>query len=311
MKHFWSTILSLSALLFPFFSLAPGAQAQACSDYVQTGKLEGMLALTNDGGSIYDYAYMSDETWNEENPSETTSINFEVSYDTSTGFSGRAWSELFGWIDFDRGNYDQGVFETVYSNQGAYGWGGWTGEINGLSNISYSTQGGDFSGRAESFNDLGFYVGLVLDFDQSNVRFVTNNDPECTEYVNLFINNSNHLFSASCPIATPKIKWTSQNIQTGTCVTGDVNGDNDGDLWGSTGSKADQNSSGENAAGPITESGTYSSPQRIQITCTGLSGKKVTAVASARCGSTPCDPSDPACFPTSSDGKLSPEFKEA
>lgn len=306
MRGYFTTSFLVLALLLQVFIVPEAVVAQSCSsdDYVQSGKLEGLLGLTNDDGSIvYDTAYLSDETWNDENPTNPTTINFEVVYDDTFGFTGRAWSEVFGWIDFDSGSSDQALFETVANNQTEEGWAGWDGEITGLNGVTYSTNQGSFTGQAISATSSGVYVGLIIDFDSAETTANYADDNGCTEYVDLFLNNTNNLYKSECPIATPTIKWTTQNIQSGSCVAS-------GDLWASTGSKSDKNTTGETSAGPVTESGTYPSAQKIKLTCTGLSGSPVVGFAVARCGGSGvgCDPTDPGCIPGLND--VSPDFKE-
>jgi hypothetical protein len=274
-KHFITFALAVVVIVPVFFAPQTNITQAAC---VQTGKLSGTIAITNlDRDTVYDEVIVSDETWNSENASNPTSENFEVAYKDGR-FSGRGWSEVYGWVDFNFGSADELQFENV--NENPEEWGSWSGNFTQLSTVEFSTNDGSWKGAAYSAEQTGsnpdVYVGAVLDFEHSTTDLKFDTTGDCDERVDLFINSSKTLNRVNCPISTPTIRWTSENV--GSCEAS-------GDLWSSTGSKADNNTSGETAAGPVTESGTYASPQTIRLTCIGDdSGAEIEASATARCG---------------------------
>jgi len=299
MKKYFITTLVAVALIVPAFLSTPKSQA-ACSggDEIQLGKLDGTITITDLDGDYYDDIYVSDESWNEAFPSDTTSENFEIVFRDSV-FSGKGWSEDFGWVDFSYGTSDTGLFTNVntYSDD----WGGWTGNIEDLDTIQFKTSDGTWAGQAVAqnltLNDLGqdVYVGVVIDFDitAGNLAFLSIDDDDCPEYVDLFINGAKNLNRATCPISAPSIKWTSQNIDSAIDCTAS------GALWNSGASgfpnKSETNTSGETAGDGIdttASSGYLATPQTITLTCTGDSGNKVVGTAVVSCGNTPTPDTD-------------------
>lgn len=268
-------------------------EAQTCDANETPGNLLG-YAITENLGPIY----MSTESWNAANPSDPTSVSFYVNYDKQSGlWNGRAWNETVGWVDFD---YDTLEKEARFESPGeAYDsgsdeWGNWPGVIQLATTQTVSTDSGNisvtpvrYSTQIGSFTGLGLdaaltgegsdpseddYVGAGL-VDFANVQFVNS---DCQEYVDLFINDISHLHNSVCPIATPRIKWTSQGVSNCQTVEG---------LWNNPGTRANQNISGENASGPITDVNT---PVTFRIRCVGQqSGADVYGIATASCGGEP------------------------
>ena len=288
MKKYLITLMLIVAFVVPafLFTTTQTTQASCTGTSVQVGKLQGTIAITSVDGEYYGDVYVSDETWNTEFPTNSTNENFEVVYKDDV-FSGKGWSENFGWLDFTYGSSDQAKFISVADSDD---WGEWDGVVDGLGNITLGTNdtwsgqaySADYTG-ADGDDETDVLVGVVLNFDfQASEDLTFDDSGDCVERVDLFLDNARDLRRVDCPISTPTIRWSTENVSS--CEAS-------GDLWSSTGSKADNNSTGEAAAGSITESGTYATPQVITLTCIGDgSGNEVIGRAVAQCGETPTPP---------------------
>lgn len=278
MKHMMkkiAVVLSLSLIVgvsIPTFY----SDAQVdCSTYTNQniGNLIGYALASNlpsDGNKIF-MSY-TDDDWE-------GGVEYGVKYDRSSGiFSGRAWNETLGWIDFDVLN-DIDKADAL-SPDGSFAWGGYEGTIEGLQTVVYSNNDGTFSaGEAvdaqyvsgQSQGDVQVGMGL-LDF--SNVTFDPNGNlipDQCKERVDVLVNGRSSTNIGACN-QTASISWNSQQVSN--CQTA-------GNApWNNPGARA-TTSSGENS-GLIT-SGNSGSLFRIQ--CTGnLSGDIVMGSAQVRCG---------------------------
>ena len=278
--------IKISALILTLLlGMFPGAhiEAQDCSAYTEQneGNLVGYIVASNlpsENNNNRIYMSSSDDPW-------SGGVTYGVTYDRDTRvFSGLAWNEQIGWIDFDFGGSDEA---DALAPNGGFEWGGWEGTIIGLDNVTYSTNDGRFlssdpgaydaqypSGGEEGdvpvgmgsldFNEVGFDNTLV--------------PPECDEYVDVLANGATSTNLSSCG-GTVGLVWNSNNIVPNSCETVD-----NGAPWNSPGSRADSNTSGE-SSGAITSGNT---PAYFRIQCEGLvTGNTVTGTAIVTCGDDP------------------------
>jgi hypothetical protein len=288
----------------------PIAQAQ-CTAESGNGNLEGYAVMSNIPNGNDNRIYMSTESWNDEESTQTGE-SFGVTYNRQTDtWGGKGWSSEFGWVDFGEINSNnvtaqRAQFTEMVNDPNGY-WGNWDADID-LSDVDYSSDPGGFSGygvnggkTATPDDTLDSPVGVGF-IDFSNV-VLNNNELPCNEYVDVTLNNVNILQQENCNIPAPRIRWRTTNVVPGTCET--VAG-----LWqGPTGaSKPDDGA--ENATGDITAT---NSPQVFRLKCERQSspGNYVYGEAYAICGETiGCDPNvDPNCSPIGG-GIVIPEFKE-
>lgn len=268
-------LASITLLLSSFLTTPHNAHAQ-CVGGSLPGSLGGYILATNISGPIY----ISSEVWNQEHP--TSPIDFYVNYDRNTNlWSGRGWHEELGWINFDHdvANH-KAIVDSVKTNPSL--WGNWDGVID-LSQVHYSNQVARFIGvgTGSSYtgggNEKDIMVGLG-DLDFSNVSFNPNNP--CGEFINLFLNDTPTLYRTTCPIATPTIKWTSQNVEN--CYPAEG-------YWNQpTQRRLENNRHGEKALQGITDSGDSFQEKVFRLKCTGKSSKAdVYGAAVMRCGPLP------------------------
>lgn len=270
--------------------------------------LEGYATTSNNLGRIF----MTDEAW-ESYTGLTTSEDFAVTYNRELGtWSGKGHSDEVGWIDFGSfGNSNNvlertaEIYEVREDTTGA--WGNWDQTIY-LDAVSYNQDPGGFEGEgvnAEYTSGLSNPgddpVGMGL-IDFSNVILTDDCDENINASVDVFVNTSSAtssvIYQETCPIQNVELTWNTSDIISGSCVT-------DGGIWGTTGSKADNNTTGEAIAGnDITAANT---PQLFVLRCevAGSPGTYIEGQAFASCGTTdPGGPGNPA------DGIVIPEFKE-
>lgn len=264
-------ILSSSYLFLGYKekSATPYVEAAICDT---TGNLDGWIDTENLGP-----VFINTQSWNAENPSNTSSVNFGVEYNRQTGnWSGRGWNSLVGWVDF---SYDQvnkiAQFVIPASNPGT--WGNWKGEII-LSAVSYSPQSGSFSGVGiDQHLDTGGVDDLITDDYIGSGEWTFDNlsftGSTCPENVNLFLNGTPFLHNEACPILKNdiNIQWTSENVVDGSCTAvGD---------WNITTS---QNQYTGVAIHPNTD---INQTELFKLECIGeYSGSLVEGVAIASCG---------------------------
>ena len=274
--------------VFGVFAL-PQVSHAACNSSTTSGNLYGVID-TEMVGPIY----VSTESWNDDpaNAADQTSVNFFVNYDRSTRlWSGRGWNETFGWVDFgytNPSNTPDEIFEFEHikddnnpSNPEQYeDWGGLTHEVD-VSGISYTTNTGAFSGStyhggytAGASGDDEIVGGGDITFN--NLQYIENTN--CNESVDITLNGANILYRQTCPIPEPTIRWVTQDIVSGSCVT-------DSGLWNTPPtSRADNNPSGEQASGDITSANT---PVTFRLKCEGSDTRAdVFGTAVASCGPT-------------------------
>jgi hypothetical protein len=315
-KKFYSLILGLalvsSGLLISLNSDSQTAHAQTCNAGGSAGNLLGYATMTNlPSVDNANRIYMSTESWNLEEAT-TTSEPFAVSYNRnvvldSDTWAGKGWNKIIGWVDFGEDHLQNIAAETATFEGvrlGGAAWGYWNPVIK-LSDVNYTTDPGGFIGfgtNGDFTSDAGIddddYVGAGL-IDFSNVQLV---EFPCDEYVNITLNNTNRIIQTECPINNPVVRWTTENIVSGSCKTA-------GGLWQTAGSRDDNNTLGDETANNVT---TENLMQIIRLRCTGSdSGLDVYGQATAICGAVPsCDPAtDPTC--TAGDNEISDfEFKE-
>lgn len=277
-------------------------------------------------GNIYGYLttetlgniYLSTESWND-NEAAQTSVEFYVSYDRQLNrWSGRGWNELAGWVDFGQMNPDNTLNQTAeFANvkadrlAGTFHYGNWNELITGLGNVRYDENAGQFLGTAlnEKITINGGNTNIddlvgAGEIEFQNVEYQTE-ITGCDETVNLFLNGVSTLYKTTCPIAAPKITWTSEAV---------IDCETDAGLWQNPGSRNPENTIGETASGAIT---TANSPELFRIRCMGEgSGSIVYGSAIASCGPI-TDPNDPGGGGTGggtgidpTTGIVIPDFKE-
>lgn len=285
-----SSLFAIAAVIMIFKPEPAALSAQSCNASSTPGNLYGYIS----SNIISTPIYLSTETWNDDplgNGNTASTVDFYVNFDRTTSlWSGRAWNETVGWIEFDIGSLEKKAYvEDALANLDA--WGYWDGMID-LSNVEYSTNAGGFNGIGISSDLTGdgsdlddVYVGLgELEF--SNVSYI---ESPCGENINLFLNGTPVLYNATCPISAPTIKWTSENVSS--CVT-------DTGPWGTpTGARATQNTTGETASAGLSAEGS----QIFRLKCVGdISGASVYGTAIMSCGAGQ-DPTD---------GLIVPNFTE-
>ncbi len=323
MSKIFTTILNIGItlpllLVFWFTSVPDIAQAQTCDFNDTPGNLFGYI-VTDNLGPIY----VSTESWNAANPADPTNVSFYVNYNRhSRVWSGRAWNESVGWVNFE---YDKGVQQddgsfkkrarfvapgTAYDD-GTDEWGNWPGiieldatmTVNGTSitPVRYSTndKGGRFIGLGIDANLTGGgdpkddeYVGSgILDF--SNVNYV---DSKCNENISILVGGETSPHR-NCPISKPLIQWNSNNVEN--CEIVVVNGKSLWDVLTNDPYRNNENATGERADGDITLENT---PVTFKLKCTGdKTGADIFGESTASCGE-----SDP--IPET--GVIIPVFKE-
>jgi len=246
-----------------------------CSTYQNTGNLTGYIIATNlpeDGQNIYVNSLT--DPWE---PDHGYSVSYVTTENGGGYFTGRGWNETLGWIDFDYGTDDEA---DALSPDGNFAWGGYTGTIEGLQTVVYSTNTGSFSaGEAkdteyvsgQSQGDVQVGMGL-LDFSNvSRANTPSDADGPCAETIDVLVNGRSSANIGACG-QTATVSWNSKNVSN--CQTA-------GNApWNSPGSRG-TSSSGENS-GLIT-SGNSGSFFRIQ--CEGDNTNDIiVGSAQVRCG---------------------------
>jgi len=198
-----------------------GGATESCTG--TSGNLEGYITTDNVGP-----IYLSKESWNNDNPSKPSNVDFYVNYDTERKmWSGRGWNEEVGWVNFD---YDQQnklarfiapgkeydrTHDSDPNNDEPVEWGNWRG-IADLSSVYYSVQDGHFMGNARDIDsstgegDSDEPVGSG-NWSFENVSLVK---PDCPEQINLLVNLKSRYHQKECPIKEKSliIQWTSEGV---------------------------------------------------------------------------------------------------
>ena len=305
-------IMTAAALVVTSFTAFnyPMNQAQAqCTSGDLNGNLFGYATMSN-LSEPYNRIYMSTDSWNDFEPTETT-VNFGVSYDRiGEKWDGKGWSPEIGWVDFggedpSLSDLRQARFTEIPILQSGQidKWGGWNPIID-LANVFYSSDPGGFvnSGTngfipdeyntGDNNTTLDTPVGVsFVDFSKVTLQ---QQSLGCNEFVNLLVNDVSSYYQPNCPIPNPTLSWATENTLAGSDVCRVVNSSSVNGVWNNPESPRSDSGSEEGVNVPEGMSPSY---YRIECKSSSVPGQYIQSnVVKAACGEQPpCNPGDPGC----------------
>lgn len=211
-------------ILFPVLSMTlvfagfiPGGAAEAaCAPGSNTMDLDGYIEVEKPVGGV-DRIYVSTQSWNENNPSQTISQNFQISFDTTATaadpWSGRGWMDNIGWINFGPGQIAR--IESIENDPLL--WGNVNSRID-LGAVQHDGSAG-FTGDGIHTGLTGGGTNVIVDdhvglgrLDFRNVHLI---ESDCTPVIDINITGT----SATCPSGSGTISWRGQHVTD--CRVGD------------------------------------------------------------------------------------------